>query len=86
MQQFLKFIILAFIYSSTGFERLHAHHQELNNCSSSLWFYLRSVVIAVLLVMVGPALTFRYSVFCEHCIYVFCVDLRTNSDYFCISH
>jgi hypothetical protein len=27
---------------------------ELNNCSNSLWFYLRSVVIAVLLVVVGP--------------------------------
>jgi hypothetical protein len=25
------------------------------NCSSSLWFYLRSVVIAVLMVVVGPA-------------------------------
>jgi len=46
---------LTFIYSSTCFGRPHAHHQELNNCSSSLWFYLRSVVIAVLLVVVGPA-------------------------------
>ena len=54
MQQFLQFIILKFIYSSTCFGRPHAHHQELNNCSSSLWFYLRSVVIAVLLVLVGP--------------------------------
>ena len=26
-----------------------------NNCSSSLWFYLRSLVIAVLLVVVSPA-------------------------------
>jgi hypothetical protein len=25
------------------------------NCSSSLWFYVRSLVIAVLLVVVGPA-------------------------------
>jgi hypothetical protein len=25
-----------------------------NTCSSSFWFYLRSVVIAVLLVVVGP--------------------------------
>jgi len=32
----------------------HDHRQELNNCSSNLWFYLRSVVIAVLLVVVGP--------------------------------
>jgi len=54
MQQFLQFIIPTFIYSSTCFGRPHVHHQELNNCSSSLWFYLRSVVIAVLLVVVGP--------------------------------
>jgi hypothetical protein len=53
MQPFLQFIILTFIYSSKCFGR-HAHHQELNKCSSSLWFYLRSVVIAVLLVVVGP--------------------------------
>jgi len=44
-----------FIYGSTCFGRHHAHHQELNNCSSSLWFYLQIVVIAVLLVVVGPA-------------------------------
>ena len=54
MQKFLQFIILTFIYSSTYFGRPHAHHQERNNCTSSLWFYLRSVVITVLLVMVGP--------------------------------
>jgi len=41
------------MYSSTCFGRPHAHHQELNNCSNSLWFYLWSVVIAVLLVVVG---------------------------------
>jgi hypothetical protein len=43
-----QFIILTFIYSSTCFRRSPAHHQELNDCSSSLWFYLRVVVIAVL--------------------------------------
>jgi hypothetical protein len=43
-----QFIILTFIYSSTCFGRSPAHHQELNDCSSSLWFYLRIVVIAVL--------------------------------------
>jgi hypothetical protein len=48
MQQFLHFIILTFIYSSTCFGHPHANHQELNNCSSSLWFYFRIVVIAVL--------------------------------------
>jgi len=31
-----------------------------------------------------PALTFRNSVFCPQCIFVFCMDLRTNSDYFSI--
>jgi len=44
---------LTFMYSSTCFGRPHANDQELNNCSSSLWFYLRSVVITVLFVVVG---------------------------------
>jgi hypothetical protein len=46
---------LKFTHSSTCFGIPYAHHQELKNCSSSLWFYLRSVVIAVLLFVVGPA-------------------------------
>jgi hypothetical protein len=54
MQQFLQFITLTFVYSSTCFGRPHAHHHELNNCCSSLWFYLRGVGIAVLLVVPGP--------------------------------
>jgi hypothetical protein len=40
--------IFQFIYSSTCFGHSPACHQELNDCSSSLWFYLRIVVIAVL--------------------------------------
>jgi hypothetical protein len=43
-----QFIILTFVYSSTCFGRFPAHHQELNDCSDSLWFYLRIVVTAVL--------------------------------------
>jgi len=43
-----QFIILTFVYSSTCFGRFPSHHQELNNCSSSLWFYLRIVVTVVL--------------------------------------
>jgi len=39
--------------NSTYFGRPHAHHQELNNCSISLWFYSWSVVVAVLLFAVG---------------------------------
>ena len=41
-------------YSSTYFGRSPAHHQEFNDSSSSLWFYRWSVVVAVLLVVVGP--------------------------------
>jgi len=43
------------MYSSACFGRPRAHHQELNKSSGSLWFYCWSVVIAVLLVVVGPA-------------------------------
>ena len=43
-----QFIILTFIYSSTCFGRFPAHHQKLNDCSGSLWFYLRIVVTVVL--------------------------------------
>jgi hypothetical protein len=43
-----QFIILTFVYSSTYFGRFPAHHKELNDCSGSLWFYLRIVVIVVL--------------------------------------
>jgi len=42
-----QFIILTFIYSSTCFGHFPTHH-ELNDCSSSLWFYLRIVVTIVL--------------------------------------
>ena len=42
------------MYDSTCLGRPHAHHQELNSCSSSLWFYRWSVVVAVLSVVVGP--------------------------------
>jgi hypothetical protein len=38
------------------------------------------------LLYVPPTLTFRNSVFRPQCIYVFCVDLRTNSDYFSLQH
>ena len=43
-----QFIILTFIYSLTCFGRFPAHHQELNDCSGSLWFYLRIMVTVVL--------------------------------------
>jgi hypothetical protein len=46
---------LSFKYSSPCFGHPHARHQEVNNCSNSLWFYRWSVVVTVLLVVVGPA-------------------------------
>jgi len=48
---------LTFMYSSTCLGHPHAHHQEINNCSSSLWFDCWRVVIAVLLVVVSPTMT-----------------------------
>jgi len=39
---------MTFVYSSTCVGRFPAHHQEPNDCSGSLWFYLRIVVIVVL--------------------------------------
>jgi hypothetical protein len=44
---------LKFIYSSTYFGRPPTHNKELNNCSNILWFYRRSLVVAVLLVVFG---------------------------------
>jgi hypothetical protein len=43
-----QFIILTFIYSSTCFGRFTVHHQELNDYSGRIWFYLRIMVIAML--------------------------------------
>jgi hypothetical protein len=48
-----KFIILTFVYSSTCFRRFPAHHQELNDCFGSLWFYLRIMVIVILCLWSG---------------------------------
>ena len=42
-----QFIILTFIYTSICFGHFPAHPQELDDCSGSLWFYLRIVVIVV---------------------------------------
>jgi hypothetical protein len=49
----IQFIILTFIYSSTRFGRSPIHHQELNDCFGSLWFYLCIVVTVVLCLWSG---------------------------------
>ena len=46
---------LTIMYGSICFGRPHAHYQDLNSCSSSLWFHRWSVVLELLLVVVGPA-------------------------------
>jgi hypothetical protein len=48
-----QFVILTFVYSSTRFGCFPAHHQELNDCSGSLWCYLRIVVTVVLCLWSG---------------------------------
>jgi len=52
------------------------------------WFYNRHLTLYSPVVTICTAsLTLNNSTFCPHsCIYVFCVDLRTNSDYFPIQH
>ena len=54
MKKISQVYYLTFMYGSTCFGCPHAHHQELNNSSSSLWFYRWSVVAAVLLDVIGP--------------------------------
>jgi len=48
-----QFIILTVIYSSTCFGSFPAHHQELNDCGGSLWFYLCIMVTVVLCLWSG---------------------------------
>jgi hypothetical protein len=48
-----QFLFLTSVYSSTCFGRFPAHHQELNNCSGSLCFYLCIVLTVVLCLWSG---------------------------------
>jgi hypothetical protein len=61
-----QFIILTFIYSSKCFGRSPAHHQELNDCSSSLWFYLLIAVTVVLCSWSGQPARPRTQHDCHH--------------------
>jgi uncharacterized membrane protein YhaH (DUF805 family) len=48
-----QFINLTSVYSLTCFGRFFVHHQRLNDCSGSLWFYLCIVVTVVLCLWSG---------------------------------
>jgi hypothetical protein len=39
-----------------------------------------------LIYYVPPVLTLKNSTWCPHCVYVFCTDLRTNSNFWLIKH
>ena len=58
------------------------HYMYLTVLACSIKYMYRPVVI-----IRTTSLTFNNSTFCPTlCIYVFCVDLRTNSHYFPIQH
>jgi hypothetical protein len=48
------------------FLRFPAHHQELNDCSGSLWFYLHIVVTVVLCSLSGRSARPRTQHGCHH--------------------
>jgi len=69
--------IIFLFQSSTCFKQLCAHHQE-DNCINLLK--------PTGSMMRQQVLTFNNCTFCPHCIYVFCIYLRTNSDLCHLQH
>ena len=65
--------------------RTNSHYFPIQHYLTGL--YNRDLTLSSPVVTIcTSSLTFNNSTFCPHCIYVFCVDLRTNSDYLPIQH
>jgi len=69
----------------------HTNKLELSVLNTDLTLVLSYCAIipltfCILRPFVPPTLTYKNSVFCPQRIYVFCLNLRTNSDYFSLQH
>jgi len=51
-----------------------------------VFYAVRTEYIQYGLIFYTTRFNIQNSTFCPHCIYVFCMDLRTNNDYFTIQH
>ena len=60
MQQFFSLLSWRLFTAQHVSGVFSAHHQELNDCSGSLWFYLRIVVIVVLCSWSGRQHDYHY--------------------------
>jgi hypothetical protein len=58
---------------------------ELEN--DRLWFASTfGYLMMMMMTEIPPGLTLKNSTWCPHCVYVFCTDLRTNSNFCLIKH
>ena len=65
MQQFFSLLSWR-LFTAQRVSGVFPHHQELNDCSGSLWFYLRIVVIVVLCSWSGRLARPRTQHGCHH--------------------
>jgi len=61
-------------------------HLAMNLQKNIYWCCEWDVHLLQILAVGSPGLTLQNSTFCPHNVFVFCVDLRTNSDYFPMQH
>jgi hypothetical protein len=70
------------IFSSKQFDQIDQVHVQLIRVHWLSFKTGRRTLKAQWSLYIPPSLTYKTSTFIPHCIYVFCVYLRTNSDYF----